>query len=75
MKIDVGSYVRIASDYPSNRNLQNQTGNIVALPDMGHPNEYLVKLDGGITLSPHLMGMVVRVPASSLGLANQFRRG
>jgi hypothetical protein len=31
-----------------------------------HPNEYLVKLDGGVTLSPHLAGMLVRVPASSL---------
>jgi len=49
MKIDVGNYVRIASDFPSNRTLQNQTGNIVSLPNIEHPDEYLVKLDGGIT--------------------------
>ena len=72
MKIDIGNYVRIASDYPSNRTLQNQTGNIVALPNIEHPSEYLVKLDGGITLSPHLVGMLVRVPASSLVLSNQI---
>ena len=73
MKIDVGNYVRIASDFPSNRTLQNQTGNIVSLPNIEHPDEYLVKLDGGITLSPHLVGMLVRVPTSSLELANQTR--
>jgi hypothetical protein len=73
MKIYVGSYVRIASDFPSNRTLQNQTGNIVALPNVEHPDEYLVKLDGGITLSPHLVGMIVRVPAGSLEMANQIR--
>ena len=73
MKIGVGSYVRIASDYPSNRTLQNQTGDIVALPSKEHPDEYLIELDGGITLSPHLIGMIVRVPATSLELANQFR--
>ena len=49
MKIDVGNYVRIAIDFPSNRTLQNQTGNIVSLPNIEHPDEYLVKLDGGIT--------------------------
>ena len=70
MKIYVGNYVRIASDFPSNRNLQNQTGNIVALPNTEHPQEYLVKLDGGITISPHLAEKLVRVPASSLELAD-----
>ncbi len=69
MKIELGSYVRIASIYPANRNLENQTGNIVALPDEEHPDEYLVKLDGGITISPHLAGMLVRVPAHSLEVA------
>jgi hypothetical protein len=73
MKIYVGNYVRIASDFPSNRNLQNQTGNIVALPNIEHPQEYLLKLDGGITLSPNLTGRLVRVPASSLELADQIR--
>jgi hypothetical protein len=73
MKIDIGSYVQIASDFPSNRNLQNQTGTIEGLPNKEHSNEYLVKLDGGITLSPHLMGMLVPVPASCLELANQIR--
>ena len=70
MRIEVGSYVPIASEYPANRNLQNQTGNIVALPNEEHPNEYLVKLDGGVTLSPHLAGMTVRVPAHSLEVAS-----
>jgi hypothetical protein len=65
-EIEVGSYVRIGSDYRANRNIQNQTGHIEALPNKEHPNEYLVKLDGGVTLSPHLIGMLVRVPASSL---------
>jgi hypothetical protein len=74
MKIEIGGYVRIASDYPANRNLQNQTGYIEALPNREHPNEYLVKLDGGVTLSPHLTGMTVRVPASSLEMANQIRQ-
>jgi hypothetical protein len=69
MKIEVGSYVRIHNEYPANRNLQNQTGNIVALPDQEHPEEYLIKLDGGVTLSPHLAGMLVRVPAHSLEVA------
>jgi hypothetical protein len=73
MKINVGSYVKIASDYPSNRNLQNQTGHIEALPNKAHPDEYLVKLDGGINSSPHLVGMMVRVPASSLELVNQIQ--
>ncbi len=62
MKIEIGSYVWIDGDYPANRNLQNQTGNIVALPDEEHTDEYLVKLDGGITISPHLAGTLVRVP-------------
>ena len=73
MKIDIGNYVRIASDYPSNRTLQNQTGNIVALPNIEHPDEYLIKLDGGVNLSPYIVGRVVRVPASSLELANPIR--
>jgi hypothetical protein len=69
MKIELGSYVRIAGEYPANRNLQNQTGNIVALPNEEHPNQYLVKLDGGVTFSPHLAGMLVLVPAGSLEVA------
>ena len=73
MKIDVGNYVRIASDFPSNRTLQNQTGNIVSLPNIEHPDEYLIKLDGGVNLSPYIVGRVVRVPASSLELANPIR--
>ena len=73
MKIYVGSYVRIASDFSSNRNLQNQTGNIVALPNTEHPQEYLVKLDGGKNSSPHLAEKLVRVPASSLELADHIR--
>jgi hypothetical protein len=74
MKIEVGTYVRIASVYPANRNLQNQTGYIEALPNKEHPNEYLVKIDGGIILSPHLVGMMVRVPAHSLEIANRIRK-
>jgi hypothetical protein len=69
MKIEVGSYVRIVREYPANRNLENQTGHIVALPNEDHPNEYLVKLDGGVILNPHLVGMLVMVPANSLEVA------
>ena len=70
MKIETGNYVRIAGDFPSNRNLQNQTGTVESLPNQEHPREYLVKLDGG-TLSPHLAGMLVWVPSSKLELANK----
>ena len=73
MKIYLGSYVRIGSNFPSNRKLQNQTGFIVALPNVAHPDEYLIKLDGGINLSPYIVGRVVRVPASGLELANPVR--
>lgn len=66
MKIEIVSYVRIASDYPANRNLQNQPGYIEALPNKEHRNEYLVKLDCRNSLSPHLVGMLVRVPVSGL---------
>ena len=60
----------IAGDFPSNRNLQNQTGTVESLPNQERPREYLVKLDGG-TLSPHLAGMLVWVPSSKLDLANK----
>ena len=70
---NVGAYVRIASNFPSNRTLQNQTGFIIALPDKLHPGEYLIKLDGCINLSSYIVGRVVRVPASSLELANPIR--
>jgi hypothetical protein len=73
MKIYVGSYVRIASDFSSNRNLQNQTGNIVGLPNTEHPREYLVKLDGGKNSSPHLAEKLVRVPGGSLELTEHIR--
>ena len=59
MKIETGSYVRIAANFPSNRNLQGQTGTIESLLNKEHLREYLVKLDGGGTLSPHLAGMLV----------------
>jgi len=71
MKIDIGSYVRIAGNFPSNRNLQDQTGTIESLPNNEHSREYLVKLDGCGTLSPHLAGMLVWVLSSKLKLANK----
>jgi hypothetical protein len=70
MKIETGKHVRIAGDFPSNRNLQNQTDTVESLPNQEHPREYLVELDGG-TLSPHLAGMLVWVPSSKLELANK----
>jgi hypothetical protein len=70
VKIEIGNYIRIAGDFPSNRNLQNQTGTVESLPNREHPREYLVKLDGG-TLSPHLSGMLVWVPTSKLELADK----
>jgi hypothetical protein len=72
MKIEIGSYVRIVSDYPANRNLQDQTGSVEALPNKEHRNEYLVKLDGRNSLSPYLVGMLVWVPANSLEMAGQI---
>ena len=72
-KIEVGEYVRITTDFPPNRMLQNQTGSIVALPNKEHPDEYLVKLDSWINLSPHHLVILVRVPAGSLELANSIR--
>ena len=71
MKTEIGSYVRIATNFPSNRNLQGQSGTIESLPNKEHPRQYLVKLDGGGTLSPHLAGMLVWVPSSKLELANK----
>jgi hypothetical protein len=71
MKIDIGSYVRIAGNFPSNRNLQDQTGTIESLPNKEHRREYLVKLDGGGTVSPHLAGMLVWVLSCKLELANK----
>ena len=67
MKIEIGNYIRIAGDFPSNRNLQNEPGTDELLSNQKHPREYLVKLDGGI-LSPHLAGMLVCVPSSKLEL-------
>jgi hypothetical protein len=63
---------RIASDYPANRNLQNKTGVCEALLNKEHRNEYLVKLDGRITLSPLLAGMLAWVPGGSLEMADQI---
>jgi hypothetical protein len=71
MKIEIGSYVRIAGNFPLNRNLQDQTGTIESLSNKEHRREYLVKLDGGGTLSPHLAGMLVWVQSSKLELANK----
>ena len=73
MKIDVGSYVRISGEYPADRMLQHQTGYIEALPNNEHPDEYLIKLDGGIAVNPHLNGRLVRVHASYLELTNRIR--
>jgi hypothetical protein len=70
MKIETGSHIRIAANFPSNRNLQDQTGIIESSPNQEHPREYLVKLDGG-TLSPHLSGMLVWVPPSKLEIDNK----
>jgi hypothetical protein len=69
MKITIATYVQIACEYPANRNLQNQTCCIEYLPNEEHPEEYLIKLDGGVTISPHMAGMLVRVPAHSLEVA------
>ena len=61
MKFKIGEPVRIVSDYPFDRTLQSATGNIVALPSDEHQNEYLVKLDGGITRSLYLEGKITEV--------------
>jgi hypothetical protein len=71
MKIEIGYYVRISGDFPGDKTLQNQTGNIEALPNKEHPDEYLVKLDGGPVLNPHFAGRLIRVPANCLELARR----
>jgi hypothetical protein len=68
MKIEIGSYVKISSDYPLDRTLQNQTGNIEALPNKEHPDEYLIILDGGINQNLRLTGRLIRVSAKYLEL-------
>ena len=73
MKIEIGSYIRISGDYPTDRTLQNQTGIIEALPNKEHPDEYIIKLDGGINQNPHLTGRLIRMSAKFLGLGNQVR--
>ena len=73
MKIEVGNYVRISGEYPADRILQHQTGYIEALPNNEHPDEYLIKLDGGIAVNPHLAGRLVRVHANYLELASTIR--
>jgi len=72
MKIEVGNYVRISEDYPIDRTLQHQTGYIEALPNAEHPDEYLVKLDGGIVLNPHLKGRILRINARYLEFTNKI---
>jgi hypothetical protein len=73
VKIEVGSYVRISDDYPIDRTLQHQTGYIEALPNAEHPDDYLVKLDGGIVLNPHLTGRMLRINARYLEFSPKSR--
>ena len=49
MEFKIGAHVRVAPEYPLDRKMQNATGNIVALPNDAHREQYLVKLDGGVT--------------------------
>lgn len=58
--------MRINSDYPFDRTLQSETGNIVALPGDEHQNGCLVKLDGGIARSSYLEGKIAEVPPDFL---------
>jgi hypothetical protein len=74
MKIDVGTYVRISALYSGDKALINQTGNVEALPNSEHPNDYLIKLDGGINSNPRFAGRVIRVPAIYLELVDQIHR-
>ena len=68
MKFGVGDHVRIDSDYPFDRMLQGVTGNVIALPTNEHPDEYLVRLDGGISQNLYLKGRLAWVSASWLVL-------
>ncbi len=68
MKFKMEDYVRITSDFLADPMLQHQTGDVVALPTKEHLDEYLVKLDGGITRN--LKGYQAWVPADCLEPAN-----
>jgi hypothetical protein len=68
MRIDVGSYVRILPEYMGDG--KGQTGHIEALPTKDHPDDYLVKLDGGPSKSPHFAGRIIRISAAYLELTN-----
>jgi hypothetical protein len=56
MEFKVGAHVRIAPDYPGDKTLQSATGNIVALPNDAHREEYLIRLDGGVPKRVYLEG-------------------
>jgi len=66
MEFNVGDHVRIPGDYPFDTMLQNQTGNVVGLPNEQYPNEYVVQLDGGRTLSVAFEGKFITVPGDWL---------
>ncbi|MDO9334572.1 MAG: hypothetical protein Q7T57_08645 [Dehalococcoidales bacterium] len=68
MKFKIGDHVRILSDYPFDRMLQGATGNIVELPNAQHLDEYIVRLDGGITRSLYLKDKPIPVSGNWLKL-------
>ncbi len=61
IKFEIDDNIIINPEYPFDRALQNQTGRIIELPNKNHPDEYLVKLDGGITKNVLLAGKLVLV--------------
>jgi len=73
MKFKMQDYVRITSNYPYDRILRGETGNIIALPTGEQTEEYLVKLDGEIAHPPFSIVRQIWVSVNWLEPANQIR--
>jgi len=68
VRIDIGSYVRIIPEYIGEPTLNGQSGIVEALPTRDHPDDYLIKLDGGPSKNPHFAGRMIRVSGAYLEL-------
>jgi hypothetical protein len=73
MKFKMQDYVRITSDYPYDRILHGETGNIVDLSTGEQAEEYLVKLDGEISRPPFSIVKQIWVSSNYLEPARQVR--
>ena len=66
MEFKIGAHVRVAPDYPGDRTLQGATGNIIGLPNDAHREEYLIRLNSGITKKVHTEAQKIWVSAEWL---------